>query len=128
MERLDLLKNVHVFIRDVGKSGMMPGAAPAKKPATGERPGQGRHRERTGRKDGSGRRAGRANAAGPALRLEDAGLPAQIAAAGAGRSARAAGSRRWSSSTAMSWSCAASPDDRPDQLTCDTLKLSLVPG
>ena len=26
-ERLDLLKNVHVVIRDVGKSGIMPGSA-----------------------------------------------------------------------------------------------------
>ena len=33
VERLDLLKNVHVMIRDVGKSGIMPGPAPAKKAA-----------------------------------------------------------------------------------------------
>ena len=33
VERLDLLKNVNVVIRDVGKSGIMPGPAPAQKPA-----------------------------------------------------------------------------------------------
>jgi hypothetical protein len=33
VEKLDLLKNVNVFIRDVGKSGIVSGSAPARKPA-----------------------------------------------------------------------------------------------
>ena len=61
------------------------------------------------------------------MRLENAGLLAQTATAGPGRSPRAAGTHLGPvrpQRRGPSWPA----DGQPDQLTCDTLKLSLVPG
>ena len=126
VERLDLLKNVNVFIRDVGKSGM-PGPAPALKPVPHDRPGQDRDCERTGREAGSDRQAGRTDTAAPELRLEDAGIPAQSRNSRFSSAPQRRRSLRWRSSSATSWSSAARRMTRPDQLTSDTLDLTLVP-
>ncbi len=123
-ERLDLLKNVHVVMRDVGKSGIMPGSTPDKTATQGSRPsGDVAGKDEKTRR----RRAGRADAAGPAVRLEDAGLSAQAAVAGG------IGPPAPPAPTLVQFDrnvvvLRGQLDDRPDQLTCDTLKLSMVPG
>ena len=63
VERLDLLKNVHVVIRDVGKSGILPGSAPGKKAAAKKGRSQIEVASRLGREDRSAKQAGRTNAA-----------------------------------------------------------------
>ena len=127
MERLDLLKNVHVVIRDVGKSGIMPGSVQAKKAA----PAKGRAKTDIFRGPDQ-------QAAQPAEPVEPTPLDLrcdskmQVFLPKPQRRCWSVPPRRrprlWSSSTAMSSYLRGKPDARPDQLTCDTLKLSLIPS
>ena len=125
--RLDLLKNVHVIMRDVGNSGMMPGAVQAKKPATGK--GQAKIEIVSGT-DRKG-----AQAAAPVeptpldLRCDSkmqVYLPKPRCAGLVGPPAPPAPTLVQFDRNVVVFR--GKPDDRPDQLTCDTLNFSLVPG
>ena len=127
VERLDLLKNVNVIIRDVGKSGIMPGPAPAGKPAQPN--GQTKIEIASG-PDGK--------VAQPAEPVEPTPLhlscdstmqvfmpkPKQPVLVGPPAPPAPTLAKFLRNVVVLR----GKEDDGPDQLTCDTLDLTLVPG
>ncbi len=127
VERLDLLKNVNVVIHDVGNSGIMPGQAPARKPAP--RNGQAKIASASG-PDGK--------TAQTALPVEPTPLhlscdskmqiylpkPKQPVLVGPPAPPAPTLAKFHRNVVVLR----GEEDDGPDQLTCDTLELTLVPG
>jgi hypothetical protein len=126
-ERLDLLRNVHFVMRDVGKSGFMPGSKQPRRAA----------KETAGAKDqpASGTDSEKGELPSPEeptpldircdskmqVFLPKPRLPVSV------------GPPEPPAPTVVQFDrnvvvLRGQPNDRPDQLTCDTLKLDLVPG
>ncbi len=126
VERVDLLKNVHVVIRDVGKSGLVPGSAPVKKTAS--------EPSRTSGTQAvpSSSSSQTAKAAEPTpldLRCDSkmqAYLPKPKLPVVTGPPAPPAPTLVQFDRNVVV--LRGKIDARPDQLTCDTLKLSLIPA
>jgi hypothetical protein len=127
VEKLDLLKNVHVVLRDVGKSGMMPGSASAKK--TGSKPAQATIEVAGGTAGGAVPAAGPAEPTPLDLRCDSkmqVFLPRPQVSVLIGPPAPPAPTLVQFDRNVVVLRGKA--DERPDQLTCDTLKLRLIPG
>ncbi len=126
IERLDLLKNVHVSIRDVGKSGMLPGSSSAGKAAP-----------RTSQGQGTIAVGPDQNANQPAKPVEPTPLDLRCDAkmqifVPKSKSPVLVGPPAPPTPTLALFErnvvvLRGNPEDAPDQLTCDTLKLTLIP-
>jgi hypothetical protein len=127
VERLDLLKNVNVIIRDVGKSGILSGPAPARKPA---------HQKGQARINVSNEPSGKS--VSPAEPVESTPLhlscdsmmqvfmpkPKRPVLVGPPAPAAPTLAKFYRNVVVLR----GKEDDGPDQLTCDSLDLNLVPG
>ena len=123
-----LYKNVWVHLRDMGDSGVMPAAAPKRKaPAKGGRPQGPGCRQRTGREDRAAHGAGGSVAIGHHFRWPNArdfaknAIPVQE------------GPPETPAPTLVRFernvvALFGHPGLLPDQLNCDTLRLTLVPA
>ena len=126
VERLDLLKNVNVFIRDVGKSGILPGQAPAPKPAP--RNGQAKI-EIASEPDGRATTAAEPVEPTPLHLSCDSKMqvympkPKQPVLVGPPAPPAPTLAKFHRNVVVLR----GDEDDGPDQLTCDTLDLTLVP-
>ena len=90
-ETLYLYKKVHVVMRDVGKSGILPGSVQTRRVAPGEVQVQAQIASRPDQKQATPTAANEPTPMEVLVRLDDAGRHAQAANSGPGRSPRAAG-------------------------------------
>ena len=127
VERLDLLKNVHVVMRDVGKSGLMAGSTSDKNSATVK--GQAEGDVVLGKDEKTTQGAGPVEPTPLDLRCDSkmqVYLPKPQVQPVVGPPAPPAPTLVQFERNVVV--LRGRPDDRPDQLTCDTLRLSMVPG
>jgi hypothetical protein len=125
-ERMDLLRNVHVVVRDVGKTGLMP-AAPKGQPTNSKVNASNQSVTKTGSKPEQPPEPG------PPTPLDvrsDAKmqvfLPKPVLPVAVGPPAPPAPTIVQFERNVVV--LRGQPDDQPDQLTCDTLKLHMIPG
>ena len=101
VEYLELFRNVHVVMHDVGKSGMMPGESTTATAHKSGGRGKGTDCRRAGPKGAGGTRAA-TDSARSDMRLQDAGFPGKDSCAGSGRAPCSAAPHHWSHLTEMS--------------------------
>jgi hypothetical protein len=123
-ERLDLLKNVHLVMRDVGNSGIMPGAARAQRKAGTK------SSAKAGISSGPDAKAAQSDKPTPLDVRCDSMMQVYLPKA---RLSVLVGPPAPPAPTLVQFErnvvvLRGKVDEQPDQLTCDTLKLSMVPG
>jgi hypothetical protein len=126
-ERLDLLKNVHVVMHDVGQSGMLPGSAKTRRTTAGKVEAQA---QRSKPVDGRTTEPAPLEEPTPLDVKCDSKMQVHLPKP---RPPVAVGPPAPAEATIVTFDrnvvvLRGQLDDQPDQLTCDTLRLSLVPG